>query len=418
MIDETIYYAKPFVRQEIYEFSKNRWVAIHCKAKDKSGRQVLIRYLKNKPLVINKPEDIGVIMNRFRALKPRTFYATANIYKDLSTKDKVLDYYNNVIAKTPTWDIDSSIEQWDWTLKVGEIIVEALAREGVTESVYLKWSGNGLHIHIHEKAFSNNVYAEIKPLDLAYAVVEYILKKFRKDIEKISERAPKPIKVENLMDPQRVFTAPMSLHRELDVVCVAFKPDEMGDFNLSWVDPRKPRHNPNWRKFVEGEADELARKAFKEIGPYTIKSESVKLREIEERIQEVIESAKKEQPKPVQALDFSLEQLKFNPTPPPIQGGREFSKGPIEAFLKIEDILSHFALGNISLDHAIRALNYARFAIIPYQKYPKEAIEKLDKLYDEAVKLLVKLRTPERVKQWLEQRGYRKVVKRLDEFFK
>ena len=418
MIDETIYYAKPIVRKEIADFCRNRWVAIHCRAKDKQGRYVLVRYLKDKPLVINEPEDVKRIVDRLRALRPRTFYATANIYKDLSSKDKAMDYYENVIAKTPTWDIDSNIEQWDWTLKVAEKIVDALAREGITESIYLKWSGNGIHIHINEKAFSAEIYSKIKPMDLAYAVVEYILKRVRKEINEISERAPKPIKVENLMDPQRVFTAPLSLHRELDVACIAFKPDQIGDFDLSWIDPRKPRHNPDWRKFEEGEGDKLAMKAFKEIGPYIIKTESVRIREIDKKIKEIVEESKAKPVKTTTPIEISLENIKFNPAPPPVQGGREFSKGPMEAFLKVEDILSHFALGNISLDRAIRSLNYARFAIIPYQNYPREIVEKLDKLYEDAVKLLIKLRTPENVRQWLESRGYRKVLKRLDEFFK
>jgi len=117
-------------------------------------------------------------------------------------------------------------------------------------------------------------------------------------------------------------------------------------------------------------------------------------------------------------FDFSLNDLRFNPLPPPLQGGREFSKGPIEAFLKIEDIFSLFAMGKLALDHAIRALNYARFAIIPFQGYPEEIVKKLDALYEEAVKVLEKLRTPDNVKKWLLSHGPpRKMIKRLDEFF-
>ena len=117
-------------------------------------------------------------------------------------------------------------------------------------------------------------------------------------------------------------------------------------------------------------------------------------------------------------FEFRLEDLRFNPMPPPLQGGREFSKGPMEAFLKIEDILSLFAMRKITIDHAIRALNYARYAIIPFQGYPKEILEKLDQLYDAAVKQLERLRTPENVKKWLLSHGPpRKIIKRLDEFF-
>jgi len=118
-------------------------------------------------------------------------------------------------------------------------------------------------------------------------------------------------------------------------------------------------------------------------------------------------------------LEFTVENLRFNPNPPPISGGRQFSKSPEEAFYKVEDVLSHFAQGKITIDRAVKSLNYARHAIIPFQNYSQEVLEKLDKLYEEAIKILNKLKTPEKVKEWLLSHGPpRKTHKTLESFFK
>ena len=87
------------------------------------------------------------------------------------------------------------------------------------------------------------------------------------------------------------------------------------------------------------------------------------------------------------------------------RGGREFARGPREAFLKIEDIFSSFALGKITLDHAVKALNYARRVIIPKMGYPEDVKKELLDSYDEAVRLIKKLLTPKRVKEWLLSHG-------------
>jgi len=102
---------------------------------------------------------------------------------------------------------------------------------------------------------------------------------------------------------------------------------------------------------------------------------------------------------------FNLRSLRFNPRPPPIKGGREFSRDYYEAFYKIEDIFSHYVLGNIDLDHALKTLNYARYAIIPKLGYPSDVKKELLEAYDEAVKLLNRLRSREKVKEWLLSNG-------------
>jgi len=116
---------------------------------------------------------------------------------------------------------------------------------------------------------------------------------------------------------------------------------------------------------------------------------------------------------------FSINDLRFNPSPPPIKGGREFSKSPLEAFLKIEDILSHYALGNIDLEYALQALNYARNAVIPKLNYPQDTKDVLIQLYNEAINLLRRLGSRERVKEWLLGKGPpRSTYTMLDKFIK
>jgi len=74
------------------------------------------------------------------------------------------------------------------------------------------------------------------------------------------------LKVENLVDIKRIFTAPLSLHRQRDVVAITFKPHDIDSFDPSWVDPRRYRHDPSaWRSYEEGEADNLALEALRSV---------------------------------------------------------------------------------------------------------------------------------------------------------
>ncbi len=107
----------------------------------------------------------------------------------------------------------------------------------------------------------------------------------------------------------------------------------------------------------------------------------------------------------VDVKSLTLKDIRLNLKPPPLKGGREFSKGPEEAFRKIEDILSLYALEKISYDEAVRALNYAKVIIRFRVRYPEDVKEHLIKLYDEAIKLLKRLKTPKRVKEWLLSNG-------------
>lgn len=264
------YYMNPLVKKEIVDYSNKRWIAIHTLSTPEGS--VFVRYWgKNgPPLCIENEETFDGLIKRFYGLKPRTFYASANVYAQIKERDDV-ENIENIRYTTPVWDIDGSLEFVDKIIDVARVIIEILEKEGVTKSVYLKWSGRGIHVQLHERAISQEILSKYHPLDIAYSIVEYVLKR---SIDKVTEIAKKAIggdrslKVENEIDLKRVFTVPLSLHKSLDYAVVCFKPNEIDDFSLEWAKPDVLKHNPNWREFAEGEADNLAVLAMKEIGGY------------------------------------------------------------------------------------------------------------------------------------------------------
>jgi len=269
------HYSREEVKEEIACFSRGRWVAIHCQIKDEKGRPYLLRYQrfgrKKFPLKIEKPEDVSSLINRFRKLQPRTFYASANVYKELATLEHVRSL-NNISLCLPTWDIDNELVKWKATVEAAREILYFLKEEGVSESVFLKWSGNGLHIHIHHKAFSQELLRKLHPLDVAYAIVEYVNTKLgSRYVEVARKYKAKSLRVENKMDIQRVFTCPLSLHRYLDVVAVCMSPKALDEFSPSWLSLDGYKHWREWDSYVRGEADQLARKAYESVGGYPVR---------------------------------------------------------------------------------------------------------------------------------------------------
>ncbi len=266
--DPLSHYSREDVSREIAEYARSRWVAVEAAAR--GGRRMFFRYRGDAPLTIASPEDVPSVVRRFAFARPRAVYATANLYSSLASRSDV-DDPKSVSATTAVWDIDNNLEGWRQTLEAARLIVEELERAGVTRSVYLKWSGRGCHVHLHEGAFSEELRSEHHPLDLAYAVVEYVIRRVEDRVAELAGSSPqgrRALAVENDMDMKRVFTVPLSLHRELDVVAVCFKPDEIDEFDLDWLRPDGFRHNPRWREHEAGEADDLARRALGEVGGY------------------------------------------------------------------------------------------------------------------------------------------------------
>jgi hypothetical protein len=264
------YYSRSLVRKEISDYCQGRWVAVECIPQGE--RRFFLRYWKKggPPLSISRTEDIGKVLYRFGRLKPRTLYGSVNVYSRLETVEDT-EEESNIAYASPIWDIDSHVERWKETMQAADVIVRRLEAEGVSKSVFVNWSGRGAHVHVHEKAFSKDLLLTHNPLDVAYAVVEYVCRMIKQDLAKISSKLGEQDlvpKVENNVDLKRVFTAPLSLHRELDLCAVCLKPDQLGDFDIDWAKPQVLRHNETWREHVEGEGDQLAMKALSEVGTY------------------------------------------------------------------------------------------------------------------------------------------------------
>lgn len=255
------YYSNPTVSEELFNYGRNRWIAIEGYSK----RRVFMRYNRNGlPLQLKNPSDVIRMLKGFWFVRPRSFYGSINEYGRLSTKEDLEDI-SNILRSTPTWDVDNEVERWHETIKMCRLIVDELEREKVVKSLYLKWSGRGCHIHLSEKALSEEILRRYGPLDIAFAIVEYIIRKAK---PKLTSLQIEGAKVENKVDLKRVFTLPLSLHRELDYSCVCFIPDEMESFDISWANPKYFRHKPTYDSFEVGEGDELAEKALSEVGGY------------------------------------------------------------------------------------------------------------------------------------------------------
>lgn len=392
MLDPLEYLLRPSVLGEMSDFLKGRWVAVHCSRKMKDGRQLLVRYAGGSPLKASSPAELAALLRRLGRLGPRAVYGTANVYAKLETREDALNYSGNVLRRIVTWDIDSLPEHWRATIEAARAIVDYLEREGVVKSVWLKWSGRGMHVHLHEYAVSSEVIEKHGVLDATWSLAQLVLEEVKEKIREVNAKHGSKIKVENLMDPQRVFTAPLSLHRALDVACVALKPEQLDDFEPSWTNPESPVHNPSWRAYEEGEADHLAEKAVGRIGGYLGKP----------RAQPVAPRA------PVPVLEnpsgsLAEVRLRFNPYPGPLKG-RKLYLDPMKAVRLLEDVLSHYVLGNIGLEEAVRYLEATRTVTLKAQGYSKADLELLEKLYDETVRVLLQ-KSREEVEEWLRRGG-------------
>ena len=279
------HYGRSDVREAIVDYCKGRWVALEGGVDD---RRIFIRYFEGRPLTIKSSIDVPSLVTRYSHLNVRTFYATLNKYEDLSSTE-ALDDVGNIVATTPFWDIDTELSKWRYAIEAAELIVEFLEREGIRKSVYVVWSGEGAHVRISEYAFSKELLNKYHPLDIAFAVVEYVLRSLKDKLDKLHKESGGVLKVENLVDIKRVFTVPLSLHRKLDKVAICLRPDDLASFDISWADVGNFRTTYAWREYEEGEADALAMKALKNVGTSVktsqlgIKSTRVGKREVRRR---------------------------------------------------------------------------------------------------------------------------------------
>jgi hypothetical protein len=253
------HFSKADVKRAIVDFLRGRWVSVQTE----NGFR---RYLNGRPLRIRDRVELEVLL---RLLGPvRTFYGTIEIYRGIENREDVYDE-GNVVSATPTWDIDSEINNWRATVEVIREIINFLSEEGVKNSVFIIWSGNGAHVHIHPLSISLN----INPLDVAWSVTEFVRLKLELKVEEIRRKHNvEKLVLANEIRPRRVFTAPLCFHRKLDVVTVPILPEDLEDFDISWTSPGNFKFSSEWNRFSRGEADALAKRAYESIGGYPIVS--------------------------------------------------------------------------------------------------------------------------------------------------
>ncbi|MEM2910769.1 MAG: hypothetical protein QXO01_06885 [Nitrososphaerota archaeon] len=255
------HYSREDVKREIAEYCAGRWVALHCEGLDQKGKQIMVRYdACRKPLRISSEDDVRWMFSEYARYKPRAIYASTHVYRALESRWSVVDR-ENVVASSPTLDIDPKDGDWRCVVEKAMQIIELLENYNVVKSVFFKWSGRGAHLHIHQKAFSDEIRRRIDPIDIAYSVTKFIAGMLEPGDGAV---------VEAVIDIQRVFTAPLSFHRKVDRVAVCVPPENLSEFHIDWTCPESYRHSPEaWRRFSSGEGDWLAEKAFMKIGPYS-----------------------------------------------------------------------------------------------------------------------------------------------------
>ena len=267
-INPVEYYRWPRVVEEIAEFLRGRWAAL-----EGAGKQ-WARWLSGRPLRVDRPSDVPALVERLRGIGVRSFYGTIEVFRRLEeSRDVEENYEANVLRATPFIDVDVVDEDrvgdaWRCVVEAAETIYNHLCGSyNLCRSIYMVWSGAGIHVRVNENAFSSELLEQHHPLDVAFAAAEYVLEQLEPQLLDLIRRCKGMIKIENLVAPKRVFTAPLSLHRRLDRVAVALAPEELGDFTPDWSRPENPRHNPQaWRRYERGEADEYARRALERIG--------------------------------------------------------------------------------------------------------------------------------------------------------
>jgi hypothetical protein len=266
------HYKNPLVQKEIVDFCRGRWVGFHCDEFNEHGKKILVRYFRRRkkiPIKIEKPSDLERFFYVYGRLKPRSVYATANIYGKLNSEEDVVTL-SNIKACMPTWDIDNKLENWDATVQAIHEIVSVLESNGVTKSYFIKFSGRGAHVHVHPYAISEEARLKHNPLDLAWAMVEYVREKVSSKIVEVAVRfKAENLRVDNEIDPQRLFVSPLSIHKEEVKVSVCIDPNRLNCFNPE-TDANLDgfKHFEGWKAYVEGEADELALKAYEYFGGF------------------------------------------------------------------------------------------------------------------------------------------------------
>ncbi len=261
MVDPVAHYSREQVAAEIAWYSRRRWLAVV------DSRGVWRRWRGDEPLRVEGPGDVARLA---RELGARSFYASLEVYRRLEAKHDVMENYDlNVEAATPLVDIDVLDEEgltgWPFAVRAARAVVEALRDLGVERSVYLLWSGAGFHVRVNEAAVDWESL-EVRPIDAAFALAELALRLARERVLEAVRASGGAVKAENVVRQRGVATVPLSLHRRVDRVAVALKPEDLDLFTPAWSDPESYRHDPEaLRRYERGEASDAVARALREV---------------------------------------------------------------------------------------------------------------------------------------------------------
>ncbi len=228
----------------------------------------MVRWLGGKPLTVGFEGDLGLLTSGRLGAPVRSLYSTAERYARLRGEEDVFDR-DNVVEATAFWDIDNDPGRWRATVEAARVVVDALESLGIVKSVYVMWSGRGMHVRVHEGAVSADVRRRVGALDAAWALVEDVRLRVEGRVAELRSEfeAPK-LRVENEVRPRGLFSVPLSLHRSVNAVVVCLSPDDLDDFDPSWSDPQNFRSADSWRTFEPGEADQAVLRAIEVHGGY------------------------------------------------------------------------------------------------------------------------------------------------------
>ncbi len=231
LVDNLSWYTR--VASEIVEFSRGRRVYVSVE-----GRLVEVQ--------VESTQD--VVSNASKHNSPVTFLASPTLN------------YDGARLATPTWLVRlKSKDYWRLGLYTAWLIANFLEKENVLESVYLVYFGRGFEVRIHERALlgiQNKSYE-----DVAWRVVEYVLRKLKLKLQRTVYASKGNIYVENGLD-NHLLHAPLSLISRSEAV-VYFKVDDVDEFEPSWTSTNSIRYSDKWKQYREGEALTLCDKALK-----------------------------------------------------------------------------------------------------------------------------------------------------------
>ncbi len=210
------------------------------------NRQVYVKPLNEnrfEHVELKNDNDIVNIASKHNGLVG--FYASPTIYVE-----------GKVVAATPVWVIELlDNDVWRLGLDAAWLITRFLDRHGVRESLYLVYHSRFFEVRLHEASLKGVE----DPVESAYKIVELVLRELKVKLQRLVFVSGAKIRIYNGLDGYKLI-APKSLY-DTSRASSYFKPNDIELFDPSWTNIEEYRYNPEWKRYVEGEAAELAAKA-------------------------------------------------------------------------------------------------------------------------------------------------------------